>query len=134
MNIVTSMGTDDNYPEDNETTITNQWKLPADRTALDELIAQVQAMDLSGYTAESAQAVKDALDAALALPADASQDEIDAAAEALETAVAALEEQETQTPGGDDTQKPGGDGTQKPDCPEAVRKQRKPSRGSSDRG
>lgn len=115
MNIVTSMGTDDNYPEDNETTITNQWKLPADRTALDELIAQVQAMDLSGYTAESAQAVKDALDAALALPADASQDEIDAAAEALETAVAALEEQETQTPGGDDTQKPGGDGTQKPD-------------------
>ena len=64
LNLVTSMGTDSNYPEDNNTTITNQWNLLTDRAALDAAIAQAEAVDLGGYTEESAKAVTDALEAA----------------------------------------------------------------------
>ena len=90
LGLVTSMGTDSNYPEDNHTTIACQWKLLTDRTALDAAIAE--ALDLTPYTAETAQAVTDALTAAQALPLTATQEEIDAAAKALTDALSALEE------------------------------------------
>lgn len=91
LNLVISMGTDSNYPEDNNTTITAEWKLLTDRTALDAAIAAAEGMDLSPYTEESAQAVTGALDAANALRLAASQEEMDAAAQELNDAVAALE-------------------------------------------
>ena len=80
LNLVISMGTDSNYPEDNNTTITAEWKLLTDRTALD---------------------------AANALRLAASQEEMDAAAQELNDAVAALEKKaDSQKP--DDTQNPDG--------------------------
>lgn len=80
LNLVISMGTDSNYPEDNNTTITAEWKLLTDRTALD---------------------------AAIALRLAASQEEMDAAAQELNDAVAALEKKaDSQKP--DDTQNPDG--------------------------
>lgn len=107
LNLVISMGTDSNYPEDNNTTITAEWKLLTDRTALDAAIAAAEGMDLSPYTEESAQAVTGALDAANALRLAASQEEMDAAAQELNDAVAALEKKaDSQKP--DDTQNPDG--------------------------
>ena len=107
LNLVISMGTDSNYPEDNNTTITAEWKLLTDRTALDAAIAAAEGMDLSSYTEESAQAVTGALDAANALRLAASQEEMDAAAQELNDAVAALEKKaDSQKP--DDTQNPDG--------------------------
>lgn len=90
--VVKSMGTDDNYPEDNTTTITYDWKLLTDRTALDEAIANAEQEDLSKYTEETANAVSKALKSAKELSLTAAQEEIDAAAEALNEAVASLEE------------------------------------------
>ena len=107
LNLVISMGTDSNYPEDNNTTITAEWKLLTDRTALDAAIAAAEGMDLGSYTEESAQAVTGALDAANALRLAASQEEMDAAAQELNDAVAALEKKaDSQKP--DDTQNPDG--------------------------
>lgn len=63
-----------------------------DRAALETAIAQAQQLDLSRYTAETAQAVTNALTAAMALPETATQEEIDAAAKALTDALSALEE------------------------------------------
>lgn len=108
LNLVTSMGTDSNWPEDNNTTITNEWNLLTDRTALDEAIARAEAVDLSGYTDETAQAVTNALETAKSLSLTATQEEMDAAAQALNAAVDALEEKNngtTENPG--DAQNPG---------------------------
>lgn len=55
LNLVGSMGADSNYPEDNDTTITGEWKLLTDRSALDKAIAEAQALDLSQYTEETAK-------------------------------------------------------------------------------
>ena len=85
------MGTDSNYPEDNNTTITCEWNLLTDRTALDAAIAQAEAVDISGYTEESVKAVTDALEAAKALSLTATQEEMDAAAKAIEEAIAGLQ-------------------------------------------
>lgn len=91
LGVVKSMGTDDNYPEDNNTTITYAWKLLTDRTALDEAIADAEKADLSKYTEKTAAAVSEALKAAKTLSLTATQEEIDAAAKALKDAVDALE-------------------------------------------
>ena len=92
LGLVTSMGTDSNYPEDNHTTIACQWKLLTDRTALDAAIAEAEALDLTPYTAETAQAVTDALTAAQALPLTATQGEMDNAADAIRKAISGLKE------------------------------------------
>lgn len=64
---------------------------PADYSAVDDALAKIPA-DLSGYTAESAAAVEAARDAVdRTLTADR-QGEVDAMAEAIEAALAALEE------------------------------------------
>lgn len=65
-----------------------------DRTALDKAITDAEAVLKDGkvYTAETLKAVEDALTAAKAVPADADQATVDAAAKALNDAVAALEE------------------------------------------
>ncbi len=111
LNLVGSMGADSNYPEDNDTTITGEWKLLTDRSALDKAIAEAQALDLSQYTEETAKAAADALAAAQALSLTAAQADMDAAAKALNDAVAALEKKSggsagSDNPGGADTEKP----------------------------
>ena len=111
------MGTDSNYPEDNDTAITNEWKLLTDRAALDKAIAGAEALDLTPYTAQTAKAVTDALAAAKALPLTAAQAEMDAAAKALNDAVAALERKPgstTDTENNTGTEKPDGGNTQSP--------------------
>lgn len=119
--VADSMGTDSNYPEDNDTTITTAWQLPMDRTALDQAIADAEAIDLDRYTAETAQAVRDALDAAKALPLTATQAEIDSAADALQNAVASLVEKtdsttEPENPSDTtDPEEPDSDGAPSPD-------------------
>ena len=122
LNLVTSMGTDSNYTEDNNTTIMNEWKLLIDRTVLDKAIADAEALDLSQYTDATAKAVTDALAAAKALPLTATQAEMDVAAKALNDAVNALEKKSDNTtdpenPGDNtDPEKPGDNtNTEKPD-------------------
>ena len=122
LNLVTSMGTDSNYTEDNNTTITNEWKLLTDRTGLDKAIADAEGLDLSPYTDKTAKAVTDALAAAKALPLTATQEEMDSAAKALNDAVNALEKKSDNTtdpenPGDNtDSEKPGDTtNTEKPD-------------------
>lgn len=100
LGVVTSMGTDSNYPEDNTTTITDVWKLLTDRTALEAAIAAAEKLDLSKYPAEAADAVTDALEAAKALSLTATQAEMDAAAAALNAAVEALGNDVPQTGAG----------------------------------
>lgn len=97
LNLVTSMGADSNHVEDNDTMISNEWNLLTDRAALDAAIAKAEALDLRQYTDATAKAVTDALAAANALSPTATQAEIDAAVQALEEAIAALEN--TTTPG-----------------------------------
>ncbi len=109
--LVFTMGTDSNYPEDNKTTITHEWKLLTDRTALDKAIADAEQLDLRQYTEESAKAVTEALAAAKTLPLTAAQEEMDAAAKALNDAVAALVEQNS---GAGATQDPEGNSSQAP--------------------
>lgn len=92
LGVVKSMGTDDNYPQDNNTTITYEWKLQTNRTALDEAIAKAEKLDLSKYTEETAGAVSTALVSAKGLSLTATQGEMDAAAKALDDAVAGLKE------------------------------------------
>ncbi len=122
LNVVTSMGTDSNYTEDNNTTITNEWKLLTDRTALDKAIADAEVLDLTPYTEETAKAVTDALAAAKALPLTATQAEMDAAVKGLLGAIDALEKKpssttDTEKPGDNhtDTEKPDDDNTQAPE-------------------
>ena len=65
-----------------------------DYTALDEAIAAAEAVDASAYTAASYAAVTTALGTAKTVRenADATQDDVDAAAKAITDAIAALEE------------------------------------------
>ena len=119
LNLVNSMGTDDNYPQDNNTTITYAWNLLTNRTALDEAIAEAEKIDLSKYTEETADVVTKALTSAKDLSLTATQEEMDAAAKALDDAVAALKVVSENKPG-EDTNKPGdntnnsGNNTSKP--------------------
>ena len=66
----------------------------ADKTDLKNKIDEAKAMDLSGYTEESAAALQEAIDAAEAVYNDESalQERIDAALNALNQAIAGLEE------------------------------------------
>ena len=67
-------------------------RVKADLKALEEAIAKAEAIDLSEYTASSAQAVKNALDNAKPLLNDPEVDQktVDDAAKALNKAVASL--------------------------------------------
>ncbi|MGI6264687.1 MAG: TIM-barrel domain-containing protein [Acutalibacteraceae bacterium] len=68
---------------------------PVDKTALNAAIEAAQAVDLTGYTDESAAALTAALEAAQAVAQDdaATQDAVDAALEALQAAQEGLTEQ-----------------------------------------
>lgn len=90
VSLVDSFGNDTNYPQDNNTKITYTWNLLTDRSALDQAIKDVKAIDLSLYTNKSAQTVKDALVAAEALSIYALQEEIDEAVRNLNIAVSGL--------------------------------------------
>ena len=86
-----------------------------DRSALNQAIADAEKIDLTEYTDETAQAVTAALNAAKNLPETATQEEVTAAAKALNDAVDALQavsSGEGNKPG-EDTNKPGED-TNKP--------------------
>lgn len=89
-NVVDTMGADDNYPEDNNTTVTGEWKLLTDRTALDTAIEKAEGLDLGKYTEASSNALISALEDAKALKATAPQTELDRAASDLNYAVNAL--------------------------------------------
>ena len=67
-------------------------RMAANKDILNEMINKANALDLSAYTAESADAVRTALQAAEALAADenATQDKVDAAANTLQAALAGL--------------------------------------------
>lgn len=77
-----------------------------DRSKLDEAIRDAEARNLDAYTDETANAVKDALAAAKAVPADADQATVDKATKTLTDAVNALEPKTNN--GG--TDQPGGNG------------------------
>ena len=87
-----------------------------DKTALNEAIAAAEAVDGSKYTEESYAALTKALEAAkaVAADADATEEEVAQAAEALTAAQKALVEVSNENPNEkpDDNQKP--DDTQKP--------------------
>ena len=61
-----------------------------DRTVLDEVMNQAAGLDEEKYTNESYSALEDAVNAANALDANATQDEVDAAAQAIENAIGHL--------------------------------------------
>ena len=70
---------------------------PVDKTALLSKIEEAEAVSGNGYTAESYQALQDALEAARAVAEDesADQEEVDAQVAALEQAIAGLVKAET---------------------------------------
>ncbi|MGI6118869.1 MAG: metallophosphoesterase [Bilifractor sp.] len=88
--VVDSLTTDVNYKEDNNTTLTYQWKLQTDRTALDAAIRKAKQYNPDDYTYKTARELENALSEAEALSLTASQEEIDKAAKALEDAMNAL--------------------------------------------
>lgn len=71
-----------------------------DKTELEALVEDVEAMDLSSYTDDSVSAVSEALAEAKEVlnNDDATQEQVDAAAEKLQAAVNALAEKETEAP------------------------------------
>ncbi len=73
---------------------------PVDKSALEAAIAEAEAVELDAYTDESVGRLAKALAAAETVYADedATQEEVDAAAEALLAAIAALETPEDQPP------------------------------------
>lgn len=77
-----------------------------DKSVLEGLLTQVESIDLTLYTEESAQAVKAAYDTALAVyvDADANQAQIDAATDALKAALESLKENDNEEP---KTEEPG---------------------------
>lgn len=98
--VVESMGTDSNYPQDNDTSITYKWKLLTNRTALDTAIAEAEKLDLTQYTEETAKAVTNALTAAKGISQTATQEQMDHAAKTLSDAVNALKKVEvSEQPG-----------------------------------
>lgn len=96
LSLVNSMGRDSNYPADNDTTLTYTWKL-SDRTALNELIAQAEKKDVSGYTEESIAVLREKLDAAKNLTGGAVQSAVDRAVQELEQALDSLVKKGTGT-------------------------------------
>lgn len=79
----------------------------ADKTALQEAIAKANAMDLSGYSASTVAALQNAVDNASRIMENeyASQDEVDMAVAAIQTAIDKLAPS-TDTPGGDEPTNP----------------------------
>ncbi len=65
-----------------------------DRTGLDTAVTAADALREEDYTPESFAKVREAVAAAMALPADADQNAVDAAAKAINDAIAALQEKE----------------------------------------
>ena len=106
------------YGDDNATVedVTNAYKMlheaimklrrTPDKSVLQGLLTEVESIDLTLYTEESAKAVKAAYDTALAVyvDADANQAQIDAATDALKAALESLEESADEEP---DTEVPG---------------------------
>ena len=86
----------------------------SDKTELQNLIAQAGGLKESDYTAETWNALQEALKAAVAVDAehDATQEDVDSAAEALKAAIDALEPAT-----GEDPDKPGTDPGEDPDKP-----------------
>ena len=72
-------------------------RMKPNKDILNDLIEQVEGMDLSGYTADSVNALQNALAAAQAISTNekATQDEVDAAVENLAAAKAALVKEDT---------------------------------------
>ena len=92
----------------------------ADKTELQNLIAQANKLKEADYTAETWDALQTALDAAVTVNDnhDASQEDVDNAADALQTAIGALEKAPTEEPGpGEDPDKPGTTPGEDPDKP-----------------
>ncbi|MCI9274052.1 MAG: hypothetical protein HFE39_08905 [Clostridiales bacterium] len=95
----------------------NNMKMKADKEALKDLINKANGVNYSAYTAESADAVRAALDAAQAIANDgnATQQAVDAAANTLKTALAGLtvKNADTNTPadGNNGVTTPVGDGS-----------------------
>ena len=82
---------------DRKPTLTVDWSnrvlikaAEADRTALNAKIEEVAAMDSTSYTAESWNKLADVTNAARELPADATQEQVDAALAEINAAIAAL--------------------------------------------
>ncbi|MFR1477796.1 MAG: hypothetical protein ACLSB9_20000 [Hydrogeniiclostridium mannosilyticum] len=87
------MGEDTNYPADNDTVISSEWRL-SDRTGLNAAIAEAEKKlgDSSRYTDETVDVLRRELDAAAGLAGDALQAEVNLARERLESAIAGLAE------------------------------------------
>ena len=100
---------------------------------LQNLIAKVNGLKESDYTAETWNALQEALKAAVAVDAehDATQEDVDSAAEALKAAIDALEPAT-----GEDPDKPGTDPGEDPDKPGTTPGEdpNKPGTGSGDSG
>ena len=112
---------------------------PVDRSALADKISEAEKLSVAedAYTAESMAALKQAISDAKAVydNADASQEEIDAQASALQTAIDGLKKADSGKPQNPDEEKPGqggsGDQEQKPD---SVTQQPDQSSGSQNNG
>lgn len=91
--VVASMGEDANYPADNDTVISSEWRL-SDRTGLNAAIAEAEKKlgDSSRYTDETVDVLRRELEAAAGLAGDALQAEVNLARERLESAIAGLAE------------------------------------------
>lgn len=105
----------------------------SDKSELQNLIAKVSGLKESDYTAETWNALQEALKAAVAVDAehDATQEDVDSAAEALKAAIEALEPAT-----GEDPDKPGTDPGEDPDKPGTTPGEdpNKPGTGSGDSG
>ena len=105
----------------------------SDKSVLQNLIAKVSGLKESDYTAETWNALQEALKAAVAVDAehDATQEDVDSAAEALKAAIDALEPAT-----GEDPDKPGTDPGEDPDKPGTTPGEdpNKPGTGSGDSG
>ncbi|MFR9147118.1 MAG: carbohydrate binding domain-containing protein [Mediterraneibacter sp.] len=105
----------------------------SDKSVLQNLIAKVNGLKESDYTAETWNALQEALKAAVAVDAehDATQEDVDSAAEALKAAIEALEPAT-----GEDPDKPGTDPGEDPDKPGTTPGEdpNKPGTGSGDSG
>ena len=105
----------------------------SDKSVLQNLIAKVNGLKESDYTAETWNALQEALKAAVAVDAehDATQEDVDSAAEALKAAIDALEPAT-----GEDPDKPGTDPGEDPDKPGTTPGEDpdKPGTGSGDSG
>lgn len=116
----------------------------SDKSVLQNLIAKVNGLKESDYTAETWNALQEALKAAVAVDAehDATQEDVDSAAEALKAAIDALEPatgEDPDKPGtdpGEDPDKPGTTPGEDPDKPGTTPGEdpNKPGTGSGDSG